>query len=176
MNTVKSLQALYVKLGGNLTDTYSGIAGGIPVGDYSLIPDMIQACTQKAGSGGGGGADELLVEFTLTEEDSSFTVATETSIADILAAVEADKIIRCKAVLISTSTSDEETFTVTSTSVGMLYNSLVMETGEASTELVVFGLYIYGEGNPDPSQLSAITGLNEGTDDTWTFVPYSSGT
>lgn len=58
--TVLALQSLYVKLGGTLTDTYEGIAGGIPVGDYALIPDVIQACTQlvseSGGSDGGGGA------------------------------------------------------------------------------------------------------------------------
>lgn len=46
--TVKSLQDLYVKLGGSLTDTYEGIAGGTPVGEMSLIPDLIEAVTEKA--------------------------------------------------------------------------------------------------------------------------------
>lgn len=55
-NTVTALQGLYVKLGGKLTDTYDTIAGGVPVGDYATIPDMIEACTQKAGSGGGSGS------------------------------------------------------------------------------------------------------------------------
>ena len=43
MNTIQSLKELYVKLGGSLTDTYSGIAGGIPVSNYTVIPDMIKA-------------------------------------------------------------------------------------------------------------------------------------
>lgn len=47
MNTIESLQALYVKLGGSLTDTYADIAGGVPVSDYSTIPDMIAAITEK---------------------------------------------------------------------------------------------------------------------------------
>lgn len=55
MLTVDALKELYVKMGGQLTDTYDGIAGGIPVSEYALIPDMIEAVTQKAGSGGGGG-------------------------------------------------------------------------------------------------------------------------
>ena len=46
--TVKSLQDLYVKLGGSLTDTYSDIDSGAAVGDYTLIPDMIQAVTKAA--------------------------------------------------------------------------------------------------------------------------------
>lgn len=50
---VESLKALYVKLGGNLTDYYSDIAGGIPVSEYDLISDCIQAVSKKASSGGG---------------------------------------------------------------------------------------------------------------------------
>lgn len=41
--TVKALQALYVALGGTLTDTHEGIAGGASVSDYATIPDMINA-------------------------------------------------------------------------------------------------------------------------------------
>ena len=55
-STILALQDLYKKLGGNLTDTYASIAGGIPVSQYVTIPDMIEACTQKAGSGGGSGS------------------------------------------------------------------------------------------------------------------------
>ena len=46
MNTIQSLKELYVKLGGSLTDTYLGIAGGIPVSDYTVIPDMIEAISK----------------------------------------------------------------------------------------------------------------------------------
>lgn len=46
--TVEALKGLYVVLGGQLTDTYADIAGGIAVSDYVLIPDCIQAITQKA--------------------------------------------------------------------------------------------------------------------------------
>lgn len=90
MNTVKSLQALYVKLGGNLTDTYSGIAGGIPVGDYSLIPDMIQACTQKAGSGSGGGAELFAVTLEIGEGSAATSGKT---VAEIYAAYDAGDVI-----------------------------------------------------------------------------------
>lgn len=55
--TVKSLQDLYVKMGGSLTDTYEGISDGAAVGNYTTIPDMIEAVTQKAGQGGGEGGD-----------------------------------------------------------------------------------------------------------------------
>lgn len=44
--TVEALKGLYVALGGELTDTYDSIAGGIAVSDYVLIPDCIQAITQ----------------------------------------------------------------------------------------------------------------------------------
>lgn len=90
MNTVKSLQALYVKLGGNLTDTYSGIAGGIPVGDYSLIPDMIQACTQKAGSGSSGGAELFAVALAMGEDSAA---TSDKTVAEINAAYEAGDVI-----------------------------------------------------------------------------------
>jgi len=41
--TVEALKALYVALGGALTDTYAGIANGATVSKYVLIPDMINA-------------------------------------------------------------------------------------------------------------------------------------
>lgn len=44
--TVEALKGLYVALGGQLTDTYATIAGGIAVSNYVLIPDCIQAITQ----------------------------------------------------------------------------------------------------------------------------------
>ena len=48
--TVVALQNLYVKLGGNLTDTYDDIADGIPVSDYVTNPDVIDAIAQLGGS------------------------------------------------------------------------------------------------------------------------------
>lgn len=50
--TVEALKGLYVALGGELTDTYDSIANGIAVSDYVLIPDVIQAITQKASTAG----------------------------------------------------------------------------------------------------------------------------
>lgn len=47
-STVKALQNLYIALGGSLTDTYSDIADGAPVSNYTLIPDVINACAQIA--------------------------------------------------------------------------------------------------------------------------------
>jgi hypothetical protein len=57
MNTVESLKQLYVKMGGNLTDSYPEIASGISVSDYVLIPDCISALNEVAG--GGSGANVL---------------------------------------------------------------------------------------------------------------------
>ena len=51
--TVQALQALYVKLGGSLTDTYDDIANGATVADYATIPDMVDAIVEVTESGGG---------------------------------------------------------------------------------------------------------------------------
>lgn len=42
-NNITALQGLYVALGGQLTDTYDAIAGGAPVSNYVIIPDVINA-------------------------------------------------------------------------------------------------------------------------------------
>lgn len=47
--TVKSLQDVYVKIGGELTDTYGAIADGAAVGDYSLTTDVLKAIYAKCG-------------------------------------------------------------------------------------------------------------------------------
>lgn len=48
-NTIQALQSLYISLGGSLSDTYSGIANGAPVSDYSIIPDCLKAIYAKEG-------------------------------------------------------------------------------------------------------------------------------
>jgi len=50
--TVQALQDVYVKLGGELTDTYPAIADGAEVGDYTTIPDVVEAIAQIAVNGG----------------------------------------------------------------------------------------------------------------------------
>lgn len=72
--TVQALQALYVKLGGSLTDTYDDIADGATVADYATIPDMVDAIAEVAesagmivtftASGGTYSADKTLSEIT----------------------------------------------------------------------------------------------------------------
>lgn len=51
--TVKALKALYVAMGGTLTDTYDDICNAAPVSDYAVIPDMINALAKVAASGSG---------------------------------------------------------------------------------------------------------------------------
>lgn len=118
--TVKALQDLYVKLGGQLTDTYSGIADGIKVGLYKRIPDIIEAVKEKASGGGdaglpevtaadngdvltvvegawakaspSGGSGVLNVGFSVSFEDPSNPVySCDTSFADIAAAYASGK-------------------------------------------------------------------------------------
>lgn len=49
--TVKTLQNLYVAMGGDLTDTYDDIADGAAVSNYVIIPDMINAIAALISSG-----------------------------------------------------------------------------------------------------------------------------
>lgn len=46
---INALKALYVALGGKLTNTYSDIADGIAVADYVLLADVISAIAKIAG-------------------------------------------------------------------------------------------------------------------------------
>lgn len=87
MTTIKSLQGMYVKLGGSLTDTYSDIADGTPVGQLTTIPEMIQACTKKATSGGGGGGDTPEL-FWINATVGGEGIELDKTYAEITAAVE----------------------------------------------------------------------------------------
>lgn len=78
--TVKALQALYVALGGDLTDTHEGIANGVAVSDYVTIPDMINAIAAHVGS---GGAAELPV-VTAEDDGKVLTVVDGAWAADSL--------------------------------------------------------------------------------------------
>lgn len=90
ISTVNSLKDLYVKMGGSLTDTYEGIANGVPVADYNVIPDMIEAITQKAGSGGGGGGSFLV---TITWDDTTSKYVCDKTYAEIKAAFESGQAV-----------------------------------------------------------------------------------
>jgi len=47
MTNVEALKNLYISCGGQLTDKYDDIANGIPVSDYVITPDLINAISQK---------------------------------------------------------------------------------------------------------------------------------
>ena len=68
--TVQALQALYVKLGGSLTDTYDDIANGATVADYATIPDMVDAIAEVTESGG----DSSLPSVSATDNGNVLTV------------------------------------------------------------------------------------------------------
>lgn len=70
-SNVEALQALYVELGGSLTDTYATIADGVPVSDYDTIPDMIEAVSNVAGGSGGGAS---LPKVTTSDNGDVLTV------------------------------------------------------------------------------------------------------
>lgn len=94
MTNVKSLLEMYVKMGGSLTDTYSDIAGGMPVGQYSTISDAILACSKKYSAGGGGGAEKFVV--TLTQDAQTEEWTADKTVAEIVAADAAGKIVVAK--------------------------------------------------------------------------------
>ena len=70
-NNVKSLQELYVALGGELTDTYEDIADGVPVSDITTIAEMIQAVGKKA-RGGDEGPLRVVIDFDDSNLPKSF--------------------------------------------------------------------------------------------------------
>lgn len=47
MTNVEALKNLYVSCGGNLEDTYEDIADGIPVSEYAVIPDIVNAISKR---------------------------------------------------------------------------------------------------------------------------------
>lgn len=86
-STVHALQNLYVKKGGNLTDTYPSIAGGIPVADYATIPDLIEAVSMLGGGGGGG--ETFTVTFTEIQGSSGGDFTPDKTVAQAKAAYDA---------------------------------------------------------------------------------------
>ena len=71
---VSALKALYVALGGELTDTYDGIAGGIAVSQYSLISDVILAIAEVAATVAQAATTAELPEVTATNNGDMLKV------------------------------------------------------------------------------------------------------
>ena len=80
--TVQALQALYVKLGGSLTDTYDNIADGATVADYATIPDMVDAIAQISNT--------FIVTYTADEHAD---ISCDKTASEIYAAYESGKTI-----------------------------------------------------------------------------------
>lgn len=51
MSNLDALRALYVAVGGALTDTHADINDGSPVSDYTLLSDVIAATAAKIAAG-----------------------------------------------------------------------------------------------------------------------------
>ena len=51
MDNLSALKALYVAVGGELTDTHSGINGSVTVANYTLLADVIAAIAAKISAG-----------------------------------------------------------------------------------------------------------------------------
>ena len=51
MSNLNALKALYVAVGGELTDTHSSINGSVTVANYTLLADVIAAIAAKISAG-----------------------------------------------------------------------------------------------------------------------------
>lgn len=51
MDNLNALKALYVAVGGELTDTHSSINGSVTVANYTLLADVIAAIAAKISAG-----------------------------------------------------------------------------------------------------------------------------
>ena len=51
MDNLSALKALYVAVGGELTDTHSGINGSVTVANYTLLAHVIAAIAAKISAG-----------------------------------------------------------------------------------------------------------------------------
>lgn len=108
---------------------------------------------------GGGGASDLLVNFTIDAEN---TVSTATSISSIMTAINNGTNVRCKV-----AKEDNLYYAM-----GKIDGYVNVEEEETSVTYLFFSFYEWdGESDPTPYMLSAIMGANEGEDDSWYYVP-----
>lgn len=160
--TVQALQALYVKLGGSLTDTYDSIADGATVADYATVPDMVDAIAQiskaenlinSVSNDDNGkiltvvdGAAEFAEPETNTfvvnyAEDEDENISCDKTAAEIYAAYESGKTITAQLTGVSGVTTVMHIFAIESISGHNLIGfSAVGELGEPGTEL--FGINV----------------------------------
>jgi len=158
--TVKSLQVLYVKLGGSLSDTYAGIADGVAVSDYVNIPDCIAAIKQVAGSG------SALPAVANSDKGKILSVNNSGEWA-----AEMPSVVNVKGMVTSVLEGDEytpETYYVTmegEETAGAHYNEII-QLAKAGI-LVLFSISIYvKDGQLDPTGTGTL-------DSVMRFYPYS---
>ena len=72
MDNLSALKALYVAVGGELTDTHSGINGSVTVANYTLLADVIAAIAAKITAG----SMKELPSVTSTNNGQVLTVVT----------------------------------------------------------------------------------------------------
>ena len=122
-----------------------------------------------------GGADDFLVEFTLTPggDDDPTTVTTQTSVDAIIAAINAGKNVRCKA----TKRIDiYEGIYLQNVMLGSVCTHADMTTIDGRN-LVLFDVYDFDSEHIKSWRTSAIAGLyviEEGvqSEDMWMYVPW----
>lgn len=73
-NNVEALKTLYVALGGQLTDTYEDIAGGVAVSNYATNPDVILAIAKVATAVKEAASTKELPTVTSSDNNKVLTV------------------------------------------------------------------------------------------------------
>lgn len=133
--TVQALQALYVKLGGSLTDTYDNIADGATVADYATIPDMVDAIAQISNT--------FIVTYTV---DKHADISCDKTAAEIYAAYESGKTITAQLTGATGVPTVMHLFTIASTS-GQNVIGFSTLFGEPESRLLGINVFHVGDDN-----------------------------